>query len=174
MPYSSASNVASYCKNLLGEEYEFTYTTTPNIDQVNFWLSSGCSIIESCLNDNGYVTPVSASSAAYLWIQEIESLFAAARAEMSRTNVVLGPGERSRGQVFEEMFWDELDRLCKRDLTRNGVAKATSGKIHVGGISRARKTVVEQDGDRVQPRFERNQFRFPDTIDPGGRDSSAS
>ena len=174
MSYSSASNVAGYCANLLGDEYEFSFTTVPALDQVNFWLSSACSIIESCLSDNGYVVPVSTSSTAYIWIQEIESLFAAARAEMARTNVVLGPGERSRGQVFEEMFWEQLDRLCKRDLTRSGVSKLSNGVIHVGGISRARKALVEQTGDRVAPRFERNQFRFPDTIDPSGRDSSAS
>lgn len=173
MSYASASQVAAYCKNLLGPDPTFTQSSCPTIIQVKGWLSSGCSIIESCLADNGYITPVSASAGVYTWIQEIESLFAAARAEMSRTNVVLGPGERTRGQVFQEMFWDELDRLCQRDLTRDGVARTSAGIMHVGGISVVRKRQVEQDADRVNPRFERNQFRFPDTIDPSGRTSGS-
>lgn len=172
--YSSASQVAAYCKNLLGPEPTFTQSSCPTLTQVKNWLSTGCSVIESCLADNGYVTPVSASSGAYVWIQEIETLFGAARSEMSRTNVVLGPGERTRGQVFQDMFWDELEKLCKRDLTRYGVTRSSTGIIHVGGISKARKCLVEQDSDRVEPRFERNLFRFPDTIDPRGRDVSSA
>lgn len=51
-----------------------------------------------------------------------------------------------------------LQTLERRRLVR-GVG------IKAGGTSLARKETVEQDTDRVQPSFKRDQFRYPSTED---------
>jgi hypothetical protein len=49
------------------------------------------------------------------------------------------------------------------DLTRQQAVRV-AGPV-VGGISRTRKRVVDQDADRVEPSFRRDQFSYPGTAD---------
>jgi hypothetical protein len=168
MGYSSASDVASYTGNILAGQKTFTISTCPNLTQVNSWISSGCAVIESTLKDVGYGLPVPVSSEAYQWLKDLNALYAAARVEMYRTNLTLQPGERTRGQVFDEMFWDQLKKLKEIDLSLLGVSRASAGKLFVGGISVASKQTYEDDSDRVGPRFNRGMFDFEGTIQPGG------
>lgn len=166
MSYSSPSAVGAYCRSLLGEFTTWTESSCPTIQQVKGWLSTGCSIIEARLSGAGYSVPVGKSAGAYDWISDLNALFAAARAEMSRSNVTLGPGERTRGQVFEEMFWKGIDDLTEHDLTSLGVDRASRGQMYAGGISYGDKQSYESDSNRVVPRFGREQFRFPGVSDP--------
>lgn len=166
MAYASASTVSGLTKNLLGGEPTFTTSTCPTIYEVNQWLSSGCSIIESTLAGCRYTVPVAAGATIYDWIVSLNALYAAAYAEMSRSNVTLSPGERTRGQVMLEQFDAQLKRLCEGDLTNAGLSRATNAQLYAGGISVADKQRQESDDDRVNPRFGRRMFSFPDTIDP--------
>ena len=166
MAYASGSDVAAYCTNILGGQTGFSYSSCPTISAVNGWLSSGCSIIESQLSGHRYSTPVGAGTAAYDWLKNLNALYAAGNVEMSRANVVLAPGERTRGQVFLEMFWKQLEELCRGDLSLAGLSRSSYGKLYAGGISVSTKQTYETDSDRVEPRFGRGMFSFPGTIDP--------
>lgn len=166
MAYTTASAVGALCRNILGEFVTFSESSCPTLQQVNGWLSTGCSIIEARLNGAGYSTPVAVTAGVYDWIADLNTLFAAARTEMSRSNITLGPGERTRGQVFEEYFWRDLDKLVNTDLSGLGVSRASRGILYAGGISVDDKQTWEDDTDRVTPRFSKNQFKFVETIDP--------
>jgi len=176
MPYASASHVARLTKNLVGPDKTFTSSTSPTLKAVNDWLSSGCSVIETVLGSNGYSTPVASTAGAYSWFTDLNGLWAAAWAEMSRSNVTLGPGERTRGQYFLEEFWSQFDRILKQDLTiGGGLAKSSvGGTIFVGGIKVADKQTIEQDTSLVEPRFSRGMFRDPGSQLPRGTTASRS
>ena len=173
MAYASASNVAPYCLNILGDSTNFTDSTMPTIKQVNGWLSSGCAVINAKILGMGYGIPASGTT-IFEALTDCNALFAAARVEMARTNVTLAPGERTRGQIFEEMA-----RACAcsvlgaGDLTLVGLTKTSSGKLYVGGVSVTQKQTEESDTDRVTPRFNRGEFDFPGTIQPKGSNTAS-
>lgn len=166
MAYCSASTVAGLCRNLLGQEGGFSFSSCPTINDVNQWLSSGCSIIESQLAGCKYTVPVAGGTAAYDWLAHLNALYGAAYAEMSRTTVTLGPQERTRGQIYLEQFWNQLNMLCKTDFTLAGLTRTTAGTLYVGGISVTEKDTYENNADRVPPRFFRGLGRFSDTVQP--------
>lgn len=166
MAYSSASGVSVWTKNILGPNKVFTQSTCPTLQQVNGFLSSGCSVLEIHLTSRGYAIPVASTAIAYGWIRDLEELWGAAHVEFSRTVTTLAPGETTRGQVFTELFWDQLDRISKLDLSGAGVSVAAGGRIYVGGISRTEKQVFESNSDMVGARFYRGLGRFPGAIDP--------
>ncbi len=164
--YASASDVASLCRNLLGGQTSFGLSSSPTLTEVNTWLSSGCGIIETRLRGT-----ISTGTTAYDMAKDLNALFAAGKAEMSRSNVTLQPGERTRGQVFMQMFWDELKAMSSMDLSALGwssLVTSTGGKVYAGGISQADKASVASDTDRVDSRFKRGQFRSIETLNPSG------
>ena len=166
MAYASASDVAAWSQNILGGASTFSTSTSPTLTSVNNWLSSGCAVIETALAGEGYSIPPASGTRVYDWLTELNSLYTAARVELSRTNITLEPGARTRGQVFDEMFYAQLDRLLDMDLSGVGLSRATAGKVYAGGISISDKDDRRADTDRVQPRFKRGQFDFPGTIRP--------
>lgn len=161
--YASASDVAVLTQNLIGKEETYTTSTSPTRGAVERWLSSGCAAIENKLRGAKYEMPPPVSSTIYSQLIDLNALFAAARAEQSRSNVVLGPGARTRAQVFMDEFWKELEMLCEQDLTLSGVSRVSSGQLFVGGISRADKRARATDSDMLPPRFSRGAFAFPGT-----------
>ncbi len=164
MTYSSASHVSGLCANLLSGASNFSTSSSPTLSAVNNWLSSGCSVIESYLSSYRYTTPVASTAAAYNWLENLNTLYAAAMAETSRTNITLGPGERTRGRVMLDQFWTELKEMVKLDLTSMGVTRSSDGALYVGGISIADKETYEDDTDRVAPKFTKGMFDFPGKI----------
>ena len=172
MAYASGSDVASFCRNLRGSAGSiFTTTTDPTLASVDVWLSSGCGVMETKLKSYGYTTPVASTATAYGWMRNMNALYAAARAELSMaTNMRVG--ERTRGQVFDKMFWDELNTMLKMDLTLAGIARSSTGVLYTGGISETEKDTYESDSDRVDPRFHRGVGAFPGTIRPDGTSGS--
>lgn len=155
MAYCSASDVAAYCPQLLDGASTFSGSTKPTDAQVTKFMTSGCALINNALTAKGY-TPPASGTAAYEQLNEINALYAAAIAEMTRTNQRLAPGERTRGQVFQKMFRDELAEFLAQDLSRAGLSYTTAG--YVGGISETEKDNVNDDSDRVPNRFTTGQF----------------
>jgi len=173
MAYASASDVASLCRNLRGSAGSiFTTETDPTLASVDVWLISGCAVLETQLAAHGYSTPVASTAAAYGWMTNLNALYGAARAEMSMTTDGMRVGERTRGQVFEKMFWDELKMMLKMDLTFAGISRSSTGTLYVGGISETEKDSYESDSDRVDPRFHRGIGAFPGTIRPDATTAS--
>jgi hypothetical protein len=163
--YCSASNVAAYCTNLLGGAADFNDTSTsPSLVRVNKWLQQGFSEINMTLGSRGYSVPAASGITMYDQLEELNALFGAGHAEMSRLNVTLLPGERTRGQVFLKMFYDGLQRLVDMDLTAGGLTtNSNQGYVYAGGISISDKETYEDDTDRVLPRFKRDMFTFGST-----------
>ncbi len=165
-PYGSTSGVASLCRQLASGASDFTTSTSPTAAQVTVWLTGGCAIIETKLTSAGYDVPPAATTVVYGWLTDLNDLWAASKAEMSRTNITLGPGERTRGQVFEEQFWRGMKQLLDNDLTYAGLSRTSTAKIYVGGVSQDDKDTWEDTTDRVGPRFFRGQYAFDETIRP--------
>ena len=167
MAYCSASDVFSYAQNLTHGQPTFNAETVPTLDQVNMFLSSGCAAIHTALSEKGWSVPVASGTDLYDRLKDLNALFAAGRAELSRVNTTVTPGERTRAQIFLDMFKEELSSLVEEDLTETGgTISTTDGEIFVGGISQTSKDSYDDDTDRVKPRFERNQFRFSESIYP--------
>lgn len=166
MGYSSASDIAAMCPNLLGSASAWSESTEPSRTAVNAFISSGCAIIEGKLQGWKYDVPVPSTSTLYGWLKDLNMLFASARAEMSRTVETVSPGERTRGQVLLEQFWSGLKELASQDLTLVGATRVSTAPIYVGGISQDDKDDWDDTSDRVKPRVRRGQFDFPGTIRP--------
>jgi len=168
--YAAASDIAGMCRNLLGPATGFGTSTSPTLANVNSYLSSGCGIIESTLSSKGYDVPVAEGTAARDWLRNLNMLYAAGMAELTRINITLTPGERTRGQVFLDMFWKQLAEFTKMDLTTLGVTRgSTKGTVFVGGISEASKDAYNTDTDRIAPRFARGMFTTEGVLMPAGR-----
>ena len=166
MAYASASDVAGLTKNILDGATMFSDTTVPDMDTVTNWLSTGCGVIETKVSGYGYSVPPASGTGAWDTLKELNILFAAAYVELARINITLAPGERTRGQVFRQMYEDALADLEGTDLSRVGFTRSADGKLYVGGISVTDKQTQETDTDRVSPRFTRRQMQFPETSDP--------
>ena len=172
MAYCSASDVAGLSYSLIDGGSTFSASTNPTTSQVTVWLSSGCSIIESHMSSWGYSVPPGSSSGVWYMLADLNALFGAARAELSRTNITVGPGERTRGQVYNDMFWKGLFNLRLIDLTEVGLSRRSSDKIYVGGVSKDDKDTWESDDDRVEPRLRRGMFKMPGSVYPDGSDDA--
>jgi len=167
MTYASASDAGLYCPEIIGADNEFSDATKPTRVQVERWLDKGYSRINTAFAGHGYATPVGSSATIYDTLVDLEALYAAARAQFARMSSRLAATERAKGQIYMRQFNDELAALFDGDLTRAGVARANSGKLWMGGISKSDKDSYENDTDRVKPRFERDQFRAQGTELPG-------
>ena len=166
MSYASASDVGALCRNLIGSASGFDTSTSPNGTQVAAWLSSGCALINSVLGTRGYGA-IPTTSAAYDFARDANALYAAWRAESSRINARVSPGERTRSDKFKQDFNDAIGELKSMDLSRLGVSVANS-QVYAGGISVSDRDSVEDDTDRVTPRMRRGMFRNREATEPGG------
>jgi hypothetical protein len=165
--YAAASDVADYTPGLLPDG-NFTTTTIPNKAAVERFLSAGCAMIETQLQAAGYGVPVPSNSRVYDQVVDLEALYAAGRAETVRMTSRVAATERTRGQFFNKLFQDGLGELLEMDLSRAGLSPIS--KAYAGGISVSDKESAEDDGDRVKPRFERDQFRHEGVDRPSGKD----
>lgn len=172
MSYGQTRGIAGLCPNLISGSTDFSAISTPTLSQVEAWLSSGCAIIESRLSGQGYSVPVG-TGVVYDWLAMLNELYAAAQAEKARTNVTLAPGERTRGQVFEDDFWKGLGKLLEQDLTAVGVARRGDDKMYVGGVSYDDKEEWTDDSDMLPPRFRRGMYAFPGTLRPDAFSSAS-
>lgn len=169
--YAAASDVAGMCRNLLGPATMFGASTSPTLATVNTYLSSGCGILESTLQNKGYTVPVAVGTAARDWLQNLNMLYAAGMSELTRVNITLTPGERTRGQVLLEYFWKQLNYFTSLNLASMGVTRsATVGTLFVGGTSKTSKDSYNANSDRVAPRFARGMFTTTGALAPTGQD----
>lgn len=164
MAYASASDVAALTKNLVGGTGDFTDSSSPNVTQVDFWLSTGSAIINTRLAGAGY-SPIPESSEAYGMAAQINAVYAAWMAERSRTNARSNPGERTRSDLFKDDFKMLLEMLLDMDLSVVGVpiltGSSTRARPYAGGISVSDKETVRANTDRTTPRFGRDMNSDP-------------
>jgi hypothetical protein len=151
--YSTCAQVAALIPNLLNGASSFDGLDTairPSSAQLVGFMSSGCALIEARLGALGYSTPVTGGVAGF--VADLESTYAAYRAELARGSPRTSSGERTRAEAFKKAFDDGLKELALMDLSRAGIGVAES-KFYGGGISESDKETVEDDTDRVAPRF---------------------
>ena len=166
MAYASASDVAALTKNLVAGGSTFTTATSPNLAQVNAWLTAGCSMIETVAGG----TAISATAALYGIAVEANAIYAAWMAERSRTTAATTAQERTRADMLRRDFQDHLLWLEKYAMSRGGATPVSLA--YAGGISKTDKETVEADDDRVTPRFRRGWAHNPEALTPD--DTSAS
>lgn len=165
MAYASASDVYAYTHALIAPATApgFTTTTCPTLAEVTVWLSSGCSVINARLGSLGYGA-IPTTSAAYDLAVAANALYGAWMAERSRVNARVSADERTRADMFKRDFEFHLNQLVELDLSRMGVSRVSG--VYMGGISVSDKTSVENNTDRVAPRFKRGMNRNPERLDP--------
>lgn len=167
MTYATTANVAAYTPQLLASGgTDFSAATTPTATQVTIFLKAGFALINARLNSEGYSTPLPASSEAADFAKDVEALYGAGRAEMVRSTARVAATERTRSQQFMEQFNTGLDALVEINFALSGASRAS--RMYAGGISVADKDAQNADQDRVKGRFERGQFRAPETSRPSG------
>ena len=160
MPYCSASDVYSLTPGLVKPASIFDTSTCPTLGEVNVWLSTGSSVIDTRLAAAGY-SPIPTSSVAYGMAQQANALYGAWFAERSRINARISADERTRADMFKRDFEALMDTLVEMDLSFAGVTQLGSGP-YAGGISVSDKDSVTSNTDRVKPRFTRGMGRNPD------------
>lgn len=161
MGYCSASDVAAYCQNLLGTNDNFTESSCPTLTEIDQFITSGCGVIETVLLAYNISVPIASGTAIFDWLTDLNAYYATARAQKSRENATVSPGERTRGMQFESDFWNGLNRITQLDITLAGAGNVATAPIYVGGISKDDKLDVMDDSDWVEPRFRRGQFHVP-------------
>jgi hypothetical protein len=156
MAYASACDVAALCRNLLGNASNFESSTSPNVTQINMWLSAGCALINTTIFGRNYTQAVPPNSAAYDFIAMANAQYAAWMAERSRTLASVQASERTRGDMFKRDFNDSLALIKTLSLGQAGVSQQSN--VYTGGISQADKQAEESNQDRVAARFVRGQM----------------
>ena len=166
MSYSSASDVASLAPHLVSGASTFDTSTSPTLNSVNAWLSSGCAIINSKLASIGY-SAIPTNSAAYEFARQAEALFGAQMAERSRLSARVSDDENSRSGVFKKDFDSLLGMLVSMDLSRMGVTRGNKPPANwAGGIDVTDKDTNADDDTIVQSRFKRGAFRNVEVLEP--------
>lgn len=158
MGYCTACDVYALVKNLVLPSGSFDANTCPTLNDVNSWISSGCSVIETDLADAGY-SPIPLGAAPYGIATQINAQFAAWLAESSRVGAMVQAGERTRADMFKTNWNAMLTVLSSRDLSRSGIANRSTA--YAGGISVSDKAAVSGNSDRVKPRFTRGMGHNP-------------
>jgi hypothetical protein len=160
--YASAAQVVPLCQNLLGGASAFTTSSSPTLASVEMWLGQAYDTINVRLSGSGIQVPIAATTSLYGQLEMLNTLYAAGMAEMSRINVILSPGERTRGQVFLEMFWKQLGELgTAGDLSAvGGGGRSDMAPLYAGGVNAADKASIDANSKFVKPRFKRDMFRF--------------
>ena len=87
-------------------------------------------------------------------------------------SAIISDTQRTRGDMFMKQFDKMIERMMGLDLSGAGMS-VTRKKIYAGGISRGDKQSVEQNTDRVAPRFARGQFRNPLGVQDVGTDTAS-
>jgi len=158
--YASASDVSILSPHFMSGSTasSFTTSTSPTLNSVESWLSSGCAIINAKLASKGY-DAIGTSSGAYEFARQANALYGAWMAEMSLLSSRVSKAENTRAQIFKDDFNDMVEMLIGLDLSQMGVTrgKAPPGN-YSGGISADDKRTTEDDSDRIEPRFGRGMF----------------
>lgn len=173
MAYASASDVVALSRPLLAGSSAFPSTAASvgiisTKDEIDSFLSTGCSVIESAIESMGFDAPVASTLSIYGHVKFLNALYAAAWAELARTTGTIEPRARTRGQVLMDMFNRGLSDLKEMDLAEAGLTQepVTGVEIYVGGLEISDKQNNESDTDIVQPRIARGMFKFPGARSP--------
>lgn len=164
--YASASHVAPFNSNLLNGASAFSGSTNPTLNNVNIFLQNAFADINTKLNGCGYDTPVASTANYFNALRDLSTWYAAARVEFVRINLTLSPDERTRGQVFQEMYDDGKKALCEGDLTLAGLDRTSQGALFVGGTKKSDKSTQTSDTDRISPAFFRGMKQWSGTTPP--------
>jgi hypothetical protein len=174
MAYCTTEDVFDMAVSLIGRgATRFDETTNPSERAIERWMTSGCAIIETSLRAHRYNAPPPIDTPVYDMLSELNALYAAARAEMTRAVATLDMGQRTKGQVLLQQFNDGLKSLCEMDLTIAGATRSDQvGRVYTGGINAADKDA--QAANMIPSRFARGQFNIPGTIERSDLDSASS
>lgn len=155
MAYSSASQVFSYCRDILSGSTAFSASTAPTSNDVARWESAGYSRLNRALSGKGYAVPVSSAATCYDELVELEALYAAAMAHTTRNIQQTSSGATTKGAQLMAQFKDGLKDLLSSDLSLAGLTLGTAPMLYAGGLSISDKEVDEADSDLVKPSFYR-------------------
>jgi len=169
MAYATTQDVADLTPWLLGDEENFTKTTSPTEAKVQRWLDRGAAVIDTRLASKGYGVPVGTSATVYDQIVDLNAIYGAYKAESTKMSSRVTVTESTRSQMFKTDFDKQLKELLAMDLSQAGVGHTS--QIKVTGISESDKKAVDDDTDRVSSRFKRGQFNISGATRPAGSDS---
>lgn len=172
MGYCETTDVAALVSQIVSGSADFGTNTNPTKAQVQAFVSSGCALLDTLTQGNGY-TPPASSNAIYGIYKQANALYAAALAERRRTVDQTAPGVKSRSDLLWADFKFHIGLLfgteaaTALDLASAGLATNSTAGPYAGGISIDDIESQEDDTDRVPARFVRGMSsRFTDTLGP--------
>ena len=175
MGYASSSDIGILCPHLLAcgssSGSDFSASTTPTLNAVNAFISSGSNVIDTRLASKGYDS-IPNTSIAYGMAREANAFYGAYLAERSLLSARVSKMENSRADFFKKDFNDTLEMLVNLDLSNAGVGRSLAPKSpYTGGISETDKDNQQDNLDRVPPRFSRGFATNPETTRPNNAPS---
>lgn len=141
----------------------FTSSTSPTLAQVQEMIQWIYSDMHTHFYAQGYAGSANSTAAMFDGLVMLNSLGAAAIAEMTRIMDTVRNQERTRGQVLWKMYERQRDIYAQMDLSQAGFQIDTVGP-YAGGTEVSDKDIDESNSGLLTPRFFRNQFRGPGTI----------
>lgn len=161
--YCSACDVAAWTPMLTRGGSNFTTSTSPTLSQVNRFIQWITADMHTHFYSRGYSGSAASDAAMFDDLVMVNSLGAAAIAELSRVAGTVNVRERTRGQVLWQMYERQRDLLTDMDLSQAGFGIDIVGP-YAGGTEVTDKEEDESDTNVLPPRFFREQFRAPGII----------
>ena len=156
------NRVTTYTRHVAGTAGYGT-TTFPRLTEVESFLDDAYYEIGSLLQNGGYAIAQTAGNVKGL-LCSLQAATAAIKIELTQPAIGGQENERYRALVAQK---ERLETLIEdRGLTEMGATKSSdyADHVHIGGVSRDRKTTVESDTDLVKQRFRRGWGQHPGRI----------
>jgi hypothetical protein len=153
------SAYATYAQVTARNPRIFVTAGAPTQAQVNTWLAEGAIYIDAKLANAGYSTPVASTVDAFGLLRNLNTTFAAAMAEQTRSVSSTDAVGNTRGDILLNSFYKGIDNLLLLDLSSLGIGYTSVA--YAGGWQESDKEAVEEESDRLMTTFKRGQFAYP-------------
>ncbi len=162
--------VQHLCRHAARAGGAFSSSTVPTLASVEQYLTTSYHWIRSRLAKGG-LSDTQTLTAVLGVLQQLQVYDVAMKVELALPTEAAGGGASERWTLFRELRDELATMISDGSLAAIGATERTDDKHRtpfVGGISKSRKDVMEDDTDINQHRIKRDQFRYQYTI-PSGR-----
>lgn len=154
------ADVEALCRH--AAESGFSSSTVPTLAAVERWLTTSYYWIQGLLHRAGLSGTQTATNVVAI-LQELNVYDVCIKVEMALPTQIESGDPNERFQVFVDRRAELLDAIRDGTLAGLGASEYDAGqrKPVAGGLSIARKAVLTEDTDAVQPRATIGRFNNP-------------
>jgi len=156
------NRMTAYTRHVAGTA-GFGSATFPTLAEAQLFLDDAYYEIGGLLQGGGYaVAQTNATVRGFLC--SLQAITAVVKIELTQPAIGGRDNERYKALVAQKEQLEE--QIKSRSLTEMGAVKSAdyADHVHIGGISKGRKTTVESDTDLVKHRFRRGWGQHPGRI----------